>query len=71
MNEIRSSGLLRQFLAEGMELYKTHCTTQDEYGEEATSENQVLSTSEEASSVTSQQSEAVKVCHYACFKFEL
>ena len=57
VNEIRSSGLLRQFLAEGMTLYKMHCTTMDEDGDD-----KMVTSSSEAALMKS-QNEAVKVCY--------
>ena len=57
VNEIRSSGLLRQFLADGIALYKLHCATLDEDGEESVKEMSAEVV------MASQQSEVVKVCY--------
>ena len=57
VSEIRSSGLLRQFLAEGIELYKLHCATLEEDGEKSVNK---MSTEVV---MASQQSEVVKVCY--------
>ena len=65
VNEIRSSGLLRQFLAEGMALYREHCVTVDGDGDEDV--DKMLTSSSAAALLESQShSEAVKVCYLLC-----